>query len=193
MPPPRTPVSVRRVASVAFSILFCACNGNASPSDSAIEFEVEATYLYKFAPFVEWPASAYASPSSPLNLCIVGSDPVASIVDQAAAGQSVGTHPVAVHHIPEAVPGAGCQIMYIAGTEGQSVQQALAAMKGAPVLTVTDEASHPGDRGIISFVVSDNHVRFDIDDAAAAQAGVTISSKLLGLAHSVKLPEAHKG
>lgn len=73
--------------------------------------------------------------------------------------------------------------------------QALAAMKGAPVLTVTDEATHPADRGIISFVIADNHVRFDIDDAAAAQSGLVISSKLLSLAHAVKSrgPEAHHG
>ena len=66
------------------------------------------------------------------------------------------------------------------------VEQALAAMKVAPVLTVTDEATHPADRGIVSFVIDANHVRFDIDKAAAAQSGLVISSKLLGLAHNVK-------
>jgi len=35
-------------------------------------------------------------------------------------------------------------------------------------------------------VVAANHVRFDIDEAAAAQGGVAISSKLLSLARAVK-------
>ena len=39
---------------------------------------------------------------------------------------------------------------------------------------------------MISFVIEDNHVRFDIDDAMAAEGGLAISSKLLGLAHAVK-------
>jgi hypothetical protein len=39
---------------------------------------------------------------------------------------------------------------------------------------------------MISFVIEANHVRFDIDDASAAQGGVVISSKLLSLAHAVK-------
>ena len=84
--------------------------------------------------------------------------------------------------------------MYIAGSEAQTVAQALDVVKDSPVLTVTDQVMHPGDRGIISFVVADNHVRFDIDDAAAAHAGIVISSKLLALAHSVKPrgPEAHR-
>jgi hypothetical protein len=159
----------------------------AAAADNAIEYEVEATYLYKFAPFVDWPAAAYQSATSPVNLCVVGDDPVASVVGKAAAGQSVGPRPLVVRHLALAEPDAGCQIMYIAGSDAQSVAQALAVMKSAPVLTVTDEAAHPADRAIISFVVADNHVRFDIDDAAAADAGIVISSKLLGLAHSVKL------
>jgi hypothetical protein len=39
--------------------------------------------------------------------------------------------------------------------------------------------------GVISFVVIANHVRFDIDNAAAEDAGLRISSKLLSLAHAV--------
>jgi hypothetical protein len=153
----------------------------ATPADS-IEYEIKATYLYKFAPFVEWPQSAAPA----FNLCIVGDDPVAAAIDQAAKEQTIGGKPLVVKHLPAAATDAGCQVMYIAGTDAQTVTQALAAMKGAPVLTVTDEASHPNDRGIISFVIDANHVRFDIDDAGAAQSGLVISSKLLGLAHSVK-------
>ena len=52
------------------------------------------------------------------------------------------------------------------------------------MVTVTDSGLKA--RGVISFVIEDNHVRFDIDDAAAAQGGLMISSKLLGLAHAVK-------
>jgi hypothetical protein len=164
----------------------------AAPADS-IEYEIKATYLYKFAPFVDWPASAAAA--SGFNLCIVGDDPVAAAVDQAAKGQTVAGKPIIVKHLPAAAPDAGCAVMYIAGTDSQTVAQALVAMKGTPVLTVTDEASHPNDRGIVSFVIDANHVRFDIDDSAAARSGLVISSKLLGLAHSVKprSPEVHGG
>ena len=161
--------------------------------DQSIEYEIKATYLYKFAPFVEWPQSAAAAPA--FNLCIVGDDPVAVAVDQAAKGQTVSGKPLAVKHLPAAAPDPGCQVMYLAGTDTQTVAQALVAMKGAPVLTVTDEATHPNDRGVISFIIDANHVRFDIDDTAAAQSALVISSKLLGLAHSVKprTPEVHGG
>jgi hypothetical protein len=155
----------------------------AAPPGS-IEYEIKATYLYKFAPFVNWPPSIAASPA--FALCVVGDDPVSAAIDQAVRGQSVDGKPLIVKHLPVAAPDSGCQVMYIAGSDAQSVAQALAAMKAAPVLTVTDQATHPADRGIVSFVIDANHVRFDIDKAAAAQSGLVISSKLLGLAHNVK-------
>ena len=49
-------------------------------------------------------------------------------------------------------------------------------------MTVTDN----GPQSIITFVTEQKQVRFDIDDALAAQAGLSISSKLLGLARNVK-------
>jgi hypothetical protein len=50
-------------------------------------------------------------------------------------------------------------------------------------LTVTDSTSRV--HGIINFAVIENHVRFDIDEAAADAASLRISSKLLELAHEV--------
>jgi hypothetical protein len=163
----------------------------AAPADT-IEYEIKATYLTKFAPFVAWPPSASGTP---FDLCIVGDDPVVAALDQAAKIPNIAGRALVVKHLPIAAPDADCQIMYIAGSDAQPVAQALLAMKGSPVLTVTDEASHPLDRGIISFVVDANHVRFDIDNAAAAQSGLVISSKLLGLARSVKTAgtEGHGG
>ena len=40
--------------------------------DQSLELAIKATFLYKFAPFVEWPDTAFASPSSPLWLCMIG-------------------------------------------------------------------------------------------------------------------------
>ncbi len=186
----RNAASLRLIGAAVLVAAWLAYPATAAPAGS-IEYEIKATYLYKFVPFVDWPQSAAAA----FNLCIVGDDPVAAAIDQAAKGQTIAGKPLVVKHLPAAVPDAGCQVMYLAGTDAQTVAQALAAMKGAPVLTVTDEASHPADRGIVSFVIDANHVRFDIDDAAAAQDGLVISSKLLGLAHSVKPrgAEAHGG
>jgi hypothetical protein len=150
---------------------------------ASIEYAVKAAYLSKFAPFVEWPPTAFASASSPFQLCILGKDPFGSSLDQAVTGQRVAGRPVAVRRLARADGVAGCQILYLGSSRDPAAGEALRAVRGSPVLTVSDAAQ---DGAIIRFVVKDNRVRFDIDTAAATANSVTISSKLLSLATSVK-------
>jgi hypothetical protein len=154
--------------------------------DESLEYAIKATYLYKFAPFIEWPDAAFASPSSAVDLCIVGDDPFGESLSQAVAGQRIGARPVVLRHVAAAHPDSGCHIMFIAGSATQSVAAALDAVRGAHVLTITDSARDPEAKGIIHFVVQEKRVRFDIDDQAASENGITISSKVLSLALSVK-------
>jgi len=69
----------------------------------------------------------------------------------------------------------------------QSLAQALQAVDGAPVLTVTDEGARgPGRGGIVRLLLDGGKVRFSIDAGQADRNGVAISSKLLALAVEVK-------
>ncbi|WP_207455233.1 YfiR family protein [Azospirillum sp. SYSU D00513] len=157
--------------------------------DTALEDAVKATYLYKLPPFIEWPPSAHAGPSSPFNLCILGNDPFGGALDRAVAGQSVGGHGIAVLRLRGADAGRGCHVLYLHEVAAPAAAEALAQLRGRPVLTVTDAATEPRAKGMINFVLREGRVRFEIDDRAAAESGLSISSKLLSLAVSVR----HRG
>lgn len=150
----------------------------------ALAAAVKATYLYKLAPFVTWPASAFNAPEDPLVICVQGAEGFATLVDHAAAGQRVGAHAVQVRRLGRIDRGSGCHIAYLAGSPAQSAPQALAEVKGAPVLTVTD-AEHGPARGIVHFLLAGGKVRFAINNGLAEAGGINISSKLLALAVEV--------
>ena len=152
----------------------------AAPS---LEYAVKAAYLVKFAPFIDWPESAFSSPTAPLTICVVGTDPFGDDLDRAASGQRDGDRPLLVRRMATFDPEASCQILF-AGGDPRDVAAVLASVKDRPVATVTDADRSP--HSLISFVVVENHVRFDIDEVAADTVGIKISSKLLGLAHAVK-------
>ncbi len=158
----------------------CGCAQSAAPLEQA----VKATYLWKFASFVEWPPGTFASPESALVICVLGDAAFADLLDQAVAGQRISGHAITVKRVQTVGPDSGCQILFDAGSRQQPVPAALAAVRGAPVLTVTD-ANDGGPKGIINFVNAENHVRFEINDMAAAANHLAISSKLLSLAISV--------
>lgn len=151
-------------------------------ADTSLEVTVKALDLYKFAPFVDWPPGALGPPNTPFVVCVVGADPFGGVLDRAVAGQQIGDHPIVVRRMAVAPPAAPCQIMFLGGSSAQPIADALQLERNAPILTVTD-GSRPA--GVIDFVLDQGRVRFRIDEAAAAEHGLTIRSQLLKLATSV--------
>jgi hypothetical protein len=152
----------------------------------APEWAVKASFLYKFAPFVTWPADAFGGSDGPFAICVVGDDPFGAVLDQAVMGQSIGGRPIVVRRMAKADRTAPCPVLYAGGGAAQ-VKETLQVVDGAPILTVTDGA---GPTGVVDFVVEDGQVHFRLDDDAAARNGLVISSKLLGLAVSVNRRKA---
>jgi hypothetical protein len=151
----------------------------------SLEEAVKASYLYKFAPFVQWPPSAFAGPADSFKICVVGDDPFGSLLDDAVKGQQVNGRPIVVHRPAAAVAGMDCQILFAGRSASQSMADMFGVVAGRPVLTVVDqELTAPG--AMIRFVQTKGRVRFDIDAARAQASGLEISSKLLGLAVSVQ-------
>lgn len=157
---------------------------SAPAPEVARDHERKAAYLLKFVPFVAWPDSAFANPGSPFVICIVNDSTLAGTLEPAVADQREQGHPIAIRAVNAADP--ECQVLYIPGTDGPADAQAIATVKGRPVLTVTDLPADAAGHGMIGFIVEGDHVRFDIDNAAATDCGLAISSKLLGLARVVR-------
>jgi hypothetical protein len=148
-------------------------------AQASLEYQVKAAYLTKFIPFIDWPEGTFASPGAPVTICVLGADPFGATLDKAAATAGGAGRPLTVRRVAIADSMDGCQIVFTSEIQSDILE----ALRDKPVVTVTD--SSVAAKGIISFVVLDGHVRFDIDNAAAEKNGIRISSKLLELAHSV--------
>ena len=172
------PKTLQSLLTAAIALLLT--DGAAASQPAAdLETAVKATYLYKFAPFVTWPNP----PGDSLTLCVVGTDPFGDTLDRAVAGQSYNGRPFRILRLPAIGADSGCAVAYLGGSSDQSVASALKALKGAPVLTVTQNSQAPG---MIDFVNQQGHVRFRVDLAAAGESHLEISSKLLAMAVSVR-------
>jgi len=166
-------------------LALCAAPATSGAQDDTRARGEKAAYLYKFAPFVDWPDPTAEFPSGAYRICVVGGQPFDGMLDREVQGQTVGGRPIAVQQLAGVTGNPGCSVMFVAGPDAQSVAQTLAAVRGSPVLTVTDGAEGLDDSGIINFVVEDSRVRFEINARAAAANRLTISSKLLSLARRV--------
>jgi hypothetical protein len=148
---------------------------SAQPSEVA----VKAAFLGKFGAYVSWPMQARPGEGEPLILCLIGGDPFGTTIDDAVRGQQIDGHAVQLKRLSRPSEGAHCAIAFVASSA------LLDALKGKPILTVTDAGSSV-QRGMIHFVVAQGRVRFHIDEAAAVRSGLSINSRLLALALSVR-------
>ncbi len=145
---------------------------------------MQATFLPKFARYVAWPAGRPPAPGAPFMLCVIGHDPFGPLLDRAAAAEQIDGHGVVVRRLPSERGANACHLAFVQGRQPADTGRLLLALRTQPVLTVTDARAGP-QRGMIHFTNLSGRVRFFINEAEAAQRGLTISSRLLALAAGV--------
>ena len=149
------------------------------------EYELKAAYLYNFVKFVEWPPDALPESSSTIQICVLGEDPfgsnLAAISDKIAGGRKLTIRRVAR---PEGMP--ACNVLFISASERKRIREVVSALGNSSVLTVGDMDSFAEQGGMINFFNERNHVRFEINVAAADRARLKLDSRLLNLARVIR-------
>lgn len=157
----------------------------AARAQSVTEYQVKAAFLFNFARFVEWPADAFPSADSALQICVLGQDPFGREFEQVIVDKAVNGHRIEIAH-PDGVPQArACQIVFIAASEKARLVSILQGLKGTSVLIVGDTPGFAALGGAINFVIDDGRVRFEINLKAAELAHLKISARLLTVAKVV--------
>jgi hypothetical protein len=153
-------------------------------SHAVSEYEVKAAFLLNFGKFVEWPPQTL--PAGSLDICVLGSDPFGSDLDDTLAGRTVGSRSVQARRIADVSAARGCAIVFVSRADAERVSSVLASLRGAPVLIVGEQDRFADQGGMINFVEVDQKIRFEINETAAKKAGLKISSQLLKLATIVE-------
>jgi len=149
---------------------------------SASEYQVKAIFLYNFTQFIDWPESAFKNSDDPFVIGIIGDDPFGSYLDEAVAGEKIGTHPIRVKRYIGLRTSYDCQMLYINSKDQEWVSNILSSVDGKNILTVGDAVSFNQLGGIIRFFNEESKIHFEINVARSKAARLTISSKLLSLA-----------
>lgn len=149
------------------------------------EYQIKAVFLYNFAHFTEWPASALDDANSPLVIGVLGDDPFSGSLDELVRGEKVNRHPLIVQRYRQAEDIKVCHVLFVSRSEMKHLERVLSTLKSRSVLTVGEADGFAKRGGMIRFVTENNKIRFRINVEAARAANLTISSKLLRAAEIV--------
>jgi uncharacterized protein DUF4154 len=175
------PILNRLLSVLCLGGLFT-CQG---AEEQVLEHQVKAAFLLNFTKFVEWPQAAFTDERSPIAICVLGDGPFGGALDQIVEGEVVGGRKVIVRRIKEPPAPKQCQVLFL--SPGIKDVAQILATAGPGVLSVGEERENfLQEGGVIAFVVENRHVRFDINESAAENAGLKLSSRLLRVARSVE-------
>jgi hypothetical protein len=146
------------------------------------EYQVKAAFLFNFAKFVEWPARAFKSAGSPIEICVLGPNPFGFTLANAVEGKTVGNRQFVIRDVRDAQQAGDCHIVFVSAAAWTQSQARLGDIKKCCVLTVGETGEFIAGGGMINLRLEDARVRVEINPDAAERARLRISSKLLSLA-----------
>lgn len=170
------------------AVLLIAIAGASAPPKSAVaqEYDLKAAFLFNFAQFVEWPPDAFPTPTTPITIGVLGDDPFGASLDAVVAGETIRNRPLSVRRFRAVEQVDSCHILFVSSSEASQLDHIAKALGRRSILTVGETKDFAANAGIIGFELSQRRLRLRINLAAATDARLTISSKLLRQAQIVR-------
>jgi hypothetical protein len=153
----------------------------AEPPTVASERSVKAAYIYRFLPYVEWPAGVLPA-GSPLVIGVVAADDVAHELEQVVRNRPGEGRSIVVRRLGPSDAWVGLHVLYAGHEAATRIQQVAKALQDRSVLTVSD-IERAVERGfVIGFVEVESRLRFEVNADTAERSGLKLSSRLLQVA-----------
>ena len=155
------------------------------PQQNPTEYELKATFLFHFARFVQWPATAFQSPSDPIVIGILGEDPFGAYLDRLLENKQIKGHPLMVNRYTDIHEVTNCYILFISRNYQNHLKDIFSILRDKNVLTVSEIRHFAVHGGMIKLFTRAHKIRFAINYNAVLRANLKMSSRLLRLAQIV--------
>lgn len=154
------------------AVVLCTWNTcYAEPSER--ELQIKAAYLYHFIKFTTWPDTPPV-----FHYCVYQDAGFANLLRKMYSDKTVGEASIDVTNINEQIKPDDCHLIYFSQTVSVDFLQKISQYA---ILSVGTDNRFTESGGIIYLFEQDQKLRFYINNAAATDAGLKISSQLLKL------------
>lgn len=167
-------------------LLIAALGAGSLRGEVSKEYQLKAAFLYNFTKFVEWPAQRFNEAAAPIVIGVVGTNPFGDELEKIVRGRKVNGRDIVIAQFPSVEEAKVAHAVFVSAGEAKRSRKDLDALLRAGVLVVGDAAESAALGSVITFVMVEDKVRFEINLVSADQAGLTISSQLLKLATQVR-------
>lgn len=141
------------------------------------EESIKATYLERFAMFIQWP-----QPIEKYNVCVYEDTSFANLLAKNYQSALFNNRPLNV--VPLTVGASAemlgtCNILYYRGSKPNQNTTLINYLQSKHVLVISDDADDAKRGGMLSFYMQNNAYRFIINQRNLTNANLSASYKLL--------------
>lgn len=148
------------------------------------EATVKAAFLFKFAGYIEWPASYFATTEAPLVIGVSSSDEVAAALEELLPGRKVNGRTIVMKRLRDGEVPQAVHIVFLGrATRNPRSEIRAAQQQGALAVTEVERGLELGSA--INFVPVDDRIGFEVSLESADRSGLRISARMLGVARKV--------
>lgn len=169
------------ITSVSSSALLASAqpSGEGEYSQASREYHLKAAFLRYVAKFVEWPSSGL--PEGALNICVLGQVPYFAGLNS-INGKIVNDRALTISKILDISAAKDhCQMVFVAKTEEEQIQQIITAIKGQPILTFGDMEHFAEQGGNMNFYIANNRLAIMTNLSSIDSAALKINPEMLRL------------
>jgi YfiR/HmsC-like len=177
----------RRVSPLLILFLMLASAGRSFGADprTLSEYQIKAGFFFNFTRFVEWPETAFATPTSPILACVAGDTPLTELVTDVAVGKVVNGRAVSIRRVKVSDDLRRCNLLFISAGEDRRAAEILAGLKKTSTLTVGETPGFAQAGGMINFSIQENKVKLELNLDATTRAGLKVNSKLIAVSRLI--------
>jgi hypothetical protein len=157
----------------------------AAQATISAEYRSAANALARIPSFVEWPAEAFDSPTTPLRLCVYGNFSFGTTLSEITRTQLAHGRQVEVRWARKEIDLRGCQIVFVSRSEQKNYAKILGWLRGTAALTVGETKDFAESGGMVELAYENGVMTFEINLKPTEEAHLRISSQLLSMARRV--------
>jgi hypothetical protein len=162
---------------IAFLVV-CFLAANIFSNDA---FRVQAMYIYNFTRYINWPAE-YESESFVIG--ILGECEIVEELKIFTQGKKVGNKPISVVCYNSVADIGQCHILYVPHNSIEDINKILSKVSKSNSLIICETPGSISAGAAISFIYTENKLKFELNSENANKYGLTVSSTLCNMAMS---------
>jgi len=158
----------------------------ANAQEPSFDYQVKAAMVYKFLGYSTWPSNRFKDLNSPYRIWVMGSDEITDELREIVSQRLINGRSIEIYSANAVDQIGDAHLVFVSHSMEPLLPKLCALAKKNSFLIVTENEKELAKGSTINLRMVDKRIGFDVSLTNAQDYGVSLSSRLLAIAVSVK-------